>query len=165
MAASSRADAAFEVYLELGTARSLVRLQEVLRTRMQRAPSLRTLESWSARFGWQARIFELERKARQQAEQEHLEWIRQHREHLRQEGLLLQQRGLDWLRNKDAQNVSAHEANRAIETGFKLEALALGEATERITLEESDERIERLSDDELEQLIRAAPAGDEGSAH
>lgn len=160
--ATGRAEAAFEAYVDLGPGRSLALLARTLRDRQRRAPSLRTLENWSARFGWQARLADLERKAREQAECEHIEWVRQHRERLRQEGLVLQQRGLEWLKDKHASAVSAAEGIRAIEAGFRLEALALGEATERVSMEENDDRLERLSDEDLERLIRAARAG-EGS--
>lgn len=91
--------------------------------------------------------------------------MKQHRERLRQEGLLLQQRGVQWLQEKTANEVSASEAVRAIDTGFKLEALSLGEATERITVEEDqDERLQQLSDEQLELIIRYARHAHPGSA-
>lgn len=156
MAASSRADVAFDAYLELGPERSLTRLREVLANRLRRPPSLRTLEGWSSLYDWQERIRDLERQAREQAEAERIEWISEYRRRLRDEGLVLQQRGLEWLRDKQNDDVSAHEAIRAIETGFRLEALALGEATEHILVEDRDDRIEKLNDEELQQLIDAA---------
>ena len=90
--------------------------------------------------------------------------MKQHRERLRQEGLLLQQRGIEWLKDKRTNDVTAHEAIRAIDAGFKLEALALGEATERISMEVDDERIQRLTDEELELLIRHARQAQRGGA-
>lgn len=156
MSSQSRAEAAFDEYLALGPERSLALLQQRLRQQFRRPPTLRTLENWSTRFGWQARLRELEREARERQAREHVEWVQQHRERLRNEGLFLQQRGLEWLREKQPNDVSASESVRAIEAGFRLEALALGEATERISVEEPDDRIERLSDDELERLIAAA---------
>ncbi len=169
MGASSRQERAFALYLALGPERSLGTLAAALRADpgradLRRAPSLRTLEDWSARFRWQERIAEIERKARQEAERQHLEWVKQHRERLRQEGLLLQQRGIEWLKDKRTNDVTAHEAIRAIDAGFKLEALALGEATERISMEVDDERIQRLSDEELELLIRQARQAQRGGA-
>lgn len=169
MSASSRQERAFAAYLGLGPGRSLAELAAVLRTDPSRAgvrrpPSLRTLEDWSVRYRWQERIAGIDRQAREEAEREHLEWVKQHRERLRQEGLLLQQRGIEWLKNKQTDEVSAHEAIRAIDTGFKLEALALGEATQRIVVEEDDERLQRLSDEELEFLIRHARQAQSGGA-
>ena len=161
MPASSREQRAFAVYLELGPDRSLAELAEILRADprragLRRAPSLRTLESWSNRYRWQDRLADVDRRAREDAERQHLEWLGEYRQRLREKGLLLQKRGFDWLKSKDTDDVKAHEAIRAIETGFRLEALALGEATQRIAVEDEDERIQRLTDEELDLIIRHA---------
>ena len=168
MSASSRQGRAFSVYLGLGPSRSLAELAAVLRTDprcagLRRSPSLRTLENWSTRYRWQDRIADIDRQAREQAEREHLEWVTQHRERLRQEWLLLQQRGMGWLKNKEADAVKAHEAIRAIDIGFKLEALALGEVTQHIAVEGDDDRLQRLTDEELELIIRHARQAQSGS--
>ena len=168
MTTSSRQERAFDLYLKIGPDRSLTELIRLIRADpgragLRRVPTLRTLESWSARYGWQKRIAELEREERAEAERQHLEWVQQHRERLRQEGLLLQQRGVQWLQEKTAGQVSASEAVRAIDTGFKLEALSLGEATQRISIEEEeDDRLQQLSDEDLEFLIRQARAAQSG---
>lgn len=165
MSARSRADAAFDAYIRLGLGRSLARLRDALAGQRGRPPSLRTLESWSVRYRWQERLREIEREARVQADCEHAEWVQQHRERLRNEGLVLQQRGLEWLRDKLSGDVSAHEAIRAMEAGFRLEALALGQATERIAVEEEyGNVIGRLSDDELERAIALLQSAAPGSA-
>jgi hypothetical protein len=170
MTASARQERAFALCLGLGPDRSLVGLARLLRADpgragLKRAPTLRTLENWSARYGRQKRIADVERKEREEAEKQHLEWVKQHRERLRQEGLLLQQRGIGWLKEKDAAEVSASEAIRAIDAGFKLEALALGEATQRISIEEDeDDRLRQLSDEDLELLIRQARQAQPGSS-
>src|SRR3989337_2547556 len=169
MSASSRQEFAFAAYLAMGPDRSLAQLTRLLRAdpgraRLRRAPSLRTLEQWSVRYRWQDRIAEIDRRAREEAERQHLDWVKQHRERLRQEGLLLQQRGIEWLKDKRTNDVTAHEAIKAIDAGFKLEALALGEATERISMEVDDERIQRLTDEEIELLIRHARQAQRGGA-
>ena len=169
MSASSRQERAFGVYLALGPERSLSGLAAALRADpgragLRRTPSLRTLESWSVKYRWQQRIADVDRRTREEAERRHVEWVSQHRERLRQEGLLLQQRGIEWLKDKRTNDVTAHEAIRAIDAGFKLEALALGEATERISMEVDDERIQRLTDEELELLIRHARQAQSGGA-
>ena len=80
--------------------------------------------------------------------------VRRNRERLRREGLLMQQKGLRWLTSKDADDVRASEAVRSISEGFKLEALGLGEPTDRSSLEERlANPLEELSDDELERVI------------
>lgn len=167
MRESSRQAAAFQVYLELGPMRSLVRLRERIKADPEahgftKVPSLRTLETWSARHAWSARVAELERRAREDEEQEYVEKVKEYRTRLHQEGLLLQQKGIAWLQAKEPNDVRAQEAVRAIAEGFRLEALSLGEATERLALkEEYDDVFRRLSDDELRRLVdllRQGPA-------
>jgi hypothetical protein len=162
MSASSRQEVAFQEYVALGPSRNLRDLRAGLAGRHQRgrgrAPSLRTLEGWSSRYRWQERLADIERRAREEQEQQQVEWVKQYRERLRQEGYLLQQKGIEWLSGKLAAEVTAQAAIRAIDTGFKLEALALGEATERIAVEDEDERLKGLSDDELELFIREVRA-------
>ena len=136
MSASSRQERAFDVYLSLGPDRSLAELAAVLRADphragLRRAPSLRTVEGWSAGRKWQDRIADIDRQAREEADRQHIAWVSEHRERLRQEGLLLQQRGIEWLEAKDGYEVKANEAIRAIEAGFKLEALAHPRAQRR----------------------------------
>ncbi len=162
MSATSRQERAFTAYLELGPDRSLAQLAETLRACLRRPPSVRTLELWSVRYRWRERLEENERRAQEELERQRVEWVKQHRERLRQEGLLLQQRGLEWLKDKRGDDVRAHEAIRAIEAGFKLEALALGEATERISMEDADERLQRLSDEELDLIIEHARLAERG---
>ena len=161
MSAPSREGRVFVVYLGLGPDRSLAELAAMLRSDpgqagLKRAPSLRTLEGWSVRYRWQDRIANIDRRTREDAERQHTEGVQQHRARLRQEGLLLQQRGVEWLKDKEPDDVKAPDAIRAIDTGFKLEALALGEATQRIATEDDDERIRRLTDEELDLIIRHA---------
>lgn len=173
MSRRSRADAAFSVYIDLGPARSLARLRDHLRANpalvgARRAPSLRTLESWSARDRWSDRVLEIERRALEEEEHAHVERVKQHRERLHQEGRFLQQRGIAWLRDKHAGDVGAGEAIKAISEGFRIEALGLGEATDRISIEARYERtFEGLTDDELKRLVdglrRAAGPGADGA--
>ncbi|MBK6317871.1 MAG: hypothetical protein IPF51_03690 [Dehalococcoidia bacterium] len=85
MSSQSRSEAAFDAYLALGPERSLALLQTHLRRAFRRPPTLRTLENWSTRYGWQQRLRDVERQARERAEREHIEWVQQHRERLRNE--------------------------------------------------------------------------------
>ena len=164
MLRTSRAELAFTVYLELGAQRSLQRLHADLRADpgaygFKRAPSLRTLETWSARDHWQNRIADLERQAQLQEEQDHVERIKAYRERLRSEGLLLQQKGLAWLSDKEVDDVRASDAIRAIAEGFRLEAMGIGEATDRVAIDvEHADVFDRLSDDELQRLIETLRA-------
>jgi hypothetical protein len=161
VSARSRQAAAFNIYLAQHSGRSLKRLRDEISADPKRygltlCPSLRTLEAWSARYEWSIRIAEIEERARAAEEREHIDHVREHRQRLHQEGMLLQQKGINWLSAKEPEDVRAHEAIRAIVEGFRLEALALGEATERIAVEETDARVEKLSDDDLERLIQVA---------
>jgi hypothetical protein len=160
MGAYARQEQAFVAYLDLGPSRSLSDLARVLQhdpTRKGlRGPSLRTLEGWSVQFRWQQRLADIERKVQLELEHVHVQRVKQYRERLREKGLLLQQHGIEWLDGMNPKNVKAGEAIRAIDAGFKLEALALAEATARIAMEVDDERLERLTDEELENVIRQA---------
>ena len=173
MSASSRQHGAFTAYVDLGPTRSLAKLQALLRSSPEsygftKAPSLRTLESWSTAYSWAAELQSLERKAHQEEASEHIERVKAYRERLRQEGLLLQQKGISWLATKEPDDVRTQEAIRAIGEGFRLEALGLGEVTDRIAVEEDYSHVvSRLSDDELDRLVAvlraAAPAPVEGT--
>ena len=159
---TARAEEAFDAYLQLGPDRSLHRLAASLQTTWARPPSLRTLEAWSVRDRWQDRLATIEREARVERERERVAWLNQYRERLRKQAIVLQTRGLEWLAARRPGDVRAGEAVRAIEAGFRLEALALGEATDHILLEEHDDRFERLSDEELQQFIQGARAREAG---
>ena len=91
----------------------------------------------------------------------HVARVQQYRARLRQEGVLLQQKGIDWLKDKEADEVRVQEAVRAIGEWFRLEALGLGEVTDRVAVrEEYSDVVERLDDAELDRLVtvlRAAP--------
>jgi hypothetical protein len=170
MSARSRQRAAFAVYLDLGSSRSLAKVHAALkldpaRHGLTKCPSLRSLEAWSTRFGWRAEVEEIERAAQREEEHEHIEHVKEHRARLRQEGLLLQQKGVSWLSAKAADEVRAHEAVRAIVEGFRLEALGLGEVTARIAVEEEyGNVIGRLNDEELERAIALLQSAAPGSA-
>jgi hypothetical protein len=52
---------AFELYLAMGTGRSIKKLVEVMRVQTGQKHKYKKLEAWSSRHGWQARIKEAER--------------------------------------------------------------------------------------------------------
>lgn len=163
MTESTRHRRAFDRYWQLGAERSLERLHAELE-RAGRAPSLRTLYEWSRRYGWQARIAELEREARQAGDQARIAAVREMQERQAREGLLLQQKGAEWLSTLGADEVSAEAAIRAVVEGARLERLARGEVTERTgNVDERDPQLERLTDDELQGLIRIATSAVEGA--
>ena len=153
MAETTRHREAFNRYWELGAERSIERLAADLRQR-GKAPDSRTLYRWSSRFHWQARIQELERRARDAEDAERIAALREMQKRQAREALLLQQKGAQWLAPLKAGGVSAEAAIRAVVEGAKLERLVRGEATDRTDAKSASEaRLEALSDAELDRLI------------
>jgi hypothetical protein len=146
---------AFDLYWSLGADRSIERLHVALKPRA-RAPSLRSLYEWSRLFHWQARVARLEGEARREADEARIEDLRQMLERHAKEGLLLQQKGAEWITNVDEEHVTADTAIRAIAEGVRIERLARGEATDRQEVRGTVQvhaRLEVLNDDELDRLI------------
>jgi hypothetical protein len=54
---------AFELYLAMGTGRSIKKLVEAIRVQTGTVHKYKKLEAWSSRHGWQARIIEAERES------------------------------------------------------------------------------------------------------
>lgn len=164
MPESTRHREAFDRYYRLGPHRSLALLADALRASDADAPSLRSLEEWSSRYQWQDRITDIERHAREAENEARIAEIREMQERHAKEGLLLQQRGAEWLTGLAAEAVSAEAAIRALVEGVKLERLARGDVTERTEVQQGgDPRLERLTDDEFAQLLRMATGSVEGA--
>ena len=157
MAESSRQREAFEIYWRLGADRSIERLRVAMGTKKGKAPSLRTLYEWSRQHLWQHRLDHLEREAAEAEDEARKAAIREMTERQAKAGLLLQQRGMQWLVGLPDEQASAEAAVRAIVEGAKLERVARGEVTERQEVKgEVQARLERFSDEELEVLVRRA---------
>jgi hypothetical protein len=155
--ASSREELGFEAYLAMGPERSLAKLADAIRKDpasygFTAPPSRRTLEYWSRNYIWQRRIFDVDGRAREEAQKQYLQWAKEHRERLHESGLLLQDRGLAWLRERNDDGMKVSDAIAAIYTGLKLDALAFAEPNQKIALD--DESLQRLSSSELDSLIR-----------
>ena len=161
MAESTRHRRAFDAYVEMGSDRSIERLHQIL-TKKGRAPSLRTLYEWSRRYHWQQRLADLERRARVAADEARIAEIRKMQGRQAKVGLLLQQKGTEWLTELEGERATADAAIRAITEGARLERLARGEPTERISQGETDSRLEELDDEELDRLIALEEGGVEG---
>ena len=156
MPESTRHRRAFDRYWALGAERSVERLHAQLAADGH-APSLRTLYEWSRSYGWQQRIGDLERKARAADDDARIAAVREMQERQAREGLLLQQKGAEWLTTFSSDDVTAEAAIRTLVEGARLERLARGEVTERTAnVAERDAKLEGLSDDELERLLRVA---------
>lgn len=165
MAESTRARQAFERYWRLGAQRSLRLLHEALE-RDGHAPTLRTLEEWSRRYHWQDRVADVEREARRADDEARITAVREMADRHAREALLLQQKGAEWLAGLGPGEVTADAAIRAVVEGMKAERLARGDVTERTEVRTPVEgRLEELTDDELDRLVRIAEGAlERGSA-
>ncbi len=137
MKETTRHRLAFDLYMRLGADRSLEALHETLlddpsRIGLRRGPSRSTVEAWSSAFHWQDRVLDLERRAAEQDQEEHVKALREMSERHAKEGLALQQKAVDRLRTLPPEDLSASDAIRALIEGVRLELLARGEPTERV---------------------------------
>ncbi len=156
MPESTKHRRAFERYWRLGAERSIEKLHAAMSSEGS-GPSLRTLYEWSRRYRWQDRLADLERQAREAEDEARVVAIRQMHERQAKEGLLLQQKGTEWLAQIETEEAKPEAAIRAVVEGARLERLARGEATERTEIrDDTDPRLQRLSDEELDRLIELA---------
>ena len=157
MAETTKHRQAFDLYWRLGSQRSIEKLHSSLAERQGRSPSLRTLYEWSSRYHWLSRISRLEREAREAEDAARVAEIRDMQDRQAKAGLLLQQKGLEWLVALDVEDATPEAAVRAISEGAKLERLARGEATERQEMNgEITTRLAGIDDGELDALIELA---------
>lgn len=153
--------AAFNLYWELGPRRSIEALHRALAADpaahgFEVAPDLRTLYRWSSALSWQARLAALEREARTRDREAQIAAIDEMNARQAREALLLQQKVIEGLQARAPTDFTPDGLVRALWTAVKVERLARGEPTERSeTVEGGDPRLERLSDAQLEQLVRA----------
>ena len=156
---------AFDAYVQLGPERSLEALQRQMAAdpdafRLRAAPALRTVQRWSVAFHWQDRLLDLERQATEQDRDQQLRTLREMAERHAKEGLALQQKGAERLQSLRPEELSPSDAVRALIEGVRLERLARGEPTDRITHrgEESHGPIDlrRFTNEELRRLAELA---------
>jgi hypothetical protein len=130
---------AFTVYRDAGAARSYRSVAESL------SKSVSLIERWGSRWNWQRRVIEYDHVQEAQARAEMARDNREmHKRHIN-EGLLLQQKGVERLQALDTDRMSVRDAILCIREGAKLERLARGEPTEIIETAEQrrEERVER----------------------
>jgi len=130
MVESTKQRQAFDLYWQLGPDRSIDQLHKAM-SAGGRAPNVRTLYAWSSRCHWQDRLADLEREARRAAAEARIRAMEEMYERQAQEGLLLQQKGAEWLMTLE-EEISPEAAIRAIVEGAKLERQARGEPGERL---------------------------------
>jgi len=165
MAEHTQQREAFERYVAMGGRRSIERLHDQLRGEDPDGwPSLRTFYEWSRRFDWQLRLGEYERAASAAVDDERRQaYAAMQRRHIH-EGLLLQQKGTEYLGRLPDERVSAIAAVRMLTEGVRLERSAEGSvAPPAATAESRDLQLEGLTDDELGRLIELVRTGLAGS--
>ena len=118
MPENARHRQAFDLYWRLGAERSVERLHKALRAR-GKAPSLRTLYDWSRRYRWQEHLARLEEEAKRSEDEARVEALQEMYERQGKEGLLLQQRGAEWLAGMTDEKVTADAAIRAVVEGAR----------------------------------------------
>jgi len=123
-------DYLFGLYYQLGPERSLEKLTDVLAGVGLRT-SLNTVKRYSADFGWQNRVIELDTKAQEQREQEHIQVIEAMNQRQSNIGVAMQGLGANGLRNLQPNLLSASEIVSLTREGARMERLAQGEATSR----------------------------------
>jgi hypothetical protein len=157
VAETTRHRKAFEVYWRLGTDRTIEKLRAALGAQNGRTPALRTLFDWSSKYQWQGRLARLEHEARLTEDAARIAAIAEMAQRQAKAGLFLQQKGMELLIALTTDKATLDGAVRAVVEGAKLERLARGEATERKEMtSDLDPRLESLSDEQVETLIRMA---------
>jgi hypothetical protein len=156
---------AFDLYLRMGSGRSLENLHRRLRQEpgligLRKGPSRSTLDAWSSGYHWQARLLDLEREARRQDKEAQVQALREMQERHIREGLALQQKGIERLNQLSAQELPVSDAIRAVLEGVKLERLARGEPTEHVRQEgvqlHGHLDLSRFTNEELRRLAELA---------
>ena len=138
MRETARQREAFQIYLEMGRDRSLSRLHEELLRTYGKPKTARTVEEWSSKLGWQARIDQLEREAQVAAQAAFVAEKREvNRRHAR-EAAVLQQLGLQALAKGDADDLTPATATRLVEIGVRIEREARGLDREEIVPAEGE---------------------------
>lgn len=112
--------AAFERYFRQGARRSVERLADEL-AQTDRPRSLRALYGWSSRFGWQARVHEIEAAAGAEDDGRLRLEHRAMQERHQQLGLALQKAGLERLAALPRE-LKAADAIRLLQVGISVEA-------------------------------------------
>ena len=129
----SRADSLFGLYYELGAERSLAKLRSRLRD-LGIKIAASTLNRYSSRFGWQARVLEMDAKLQERRENTRIEAVLAMNRRQAQLGKGMQTVAAGGLRRLVDMELDAHAVSALARDGVKIERLALGEATSRAEL-------------------------------
>ena len=157
MAESKKHRQTFEVYWRLGAQRSIPLLHQALSETMDNPPAERTLYEWSSKYHWQSRIARLEHEARIAEDEVRVAEIREMYERQAKQGRLMQEKGIELLRQISPDSATFDQAIKAVVEGAKLEITARGEPTSRQEVNiDFDARFQEISDDKVDALIQRA---------
>jgi hypothetical protein len=163
---SAKAYAAFGLFRDLGPRRSLDAASRRYHHPGPEAPpppggrlprASGTMRRWAQRWSWveRARAWDQETERLQQAEQ--LAAIQEMAERHAKEALLMQNKAIERLRQLRPEELGARDTLAYLIEAAKLERLARGEPTERVSQEHHFEDLKELSDEELAAIIARGP--------
>jgi hypothetical protein len=159
---SAKAYAAFCLYRDLGPRRSLdaaSRSYHGSNQERQDPPGRRqprasgTIRRWAQGWNWlaRARAWDQESERIKQAEQHAA--IQEMVERHAKEALMIQNKGVERLRQLRPEELGVRETLAYLVEAAKLERLARGEPTERVSQEHHFDHLQELTDDELAEII------------
>ena len=160
---SAKAYAAFCLYRDLGSRRSL---DEASRSYHQRSgrqakppPSRRTprasgtIRRWAQRYNWQARARAWDQESERIKQAEQHAAIQEMAERHAKEALMIQNKAVERLRQLRPEELGARETLAYLVEAAKLERLARGEPTERVSQEHHFDHLQELTDEQLAEIV------------
>lgn len=159
---SAKAYAAFCLYRDLGSRRSLDEasrsyhrsgrdIQHASAGRSPRASG--TIRRWAQRYNWLARARAWDQEAERIKQAEQHAAIQEMAERHAKEALMMQNKAVERLRQLRPEELGARETLAYLVEAAKLERLARGEPTERVSQEHHFEQLKELTDDELAEIV------------
>jgi hypothetical protein len=159
---SAKAYAAFGLYRDLGSRRSLDEAsrsyhrsdREIQHASARRPPRASgTIRRWAQRYNWlaRARAWDQEFERIRQAEQRAA--LQEMAERHAKEALMMQNKAIERLRQLRPEELGTRETLAYLVEAAKLERLARGEPTERVSQEHHFDQLQELTDDELAEIV------------
>lgn len=159
---SAKAYAAFCIYRDLGPRRSLDAASRSYHRSEQEGqgpPNRRlprasgTVRRWAQCLNWQARAraWDQERERLKQAEQETA--IQEMAERHAKEAMMIQNKAIERLRQLRPEELGTRDTLAYLVEAAKLERLARGEPTERVSQEHHFDHLQELTDEQLAEIV------------
>jgi hypothetical protein len=159
---SAKAYAAFCLYRDLGPRRSLDAASrsyhgshregvDLLSGRLPRASG--TIRRWAHCWNWQARARAWDQEAERIKQAEQRAALQEMAERHAKEALMMQNKAIERLRQLRPEELGTRETLAYLVEAAKLERLARGEPTERVSQEHHFDQLQELTDDELAEIV------------